>query len=295
MAKFCTYCGSALPENGVCSCELSAAAREGAAQAAAAAAAAENQYVKKTKETARQVAPFVKDYWASPMNATLRAMRDNNMIMAIVMMVINALVTGLFLFTCYSKLAGSVRSAFEDLAGMFGEAGKIDISVPFFSCILSGIVIAAIAMALSALLMFLLLKIMKIDVKFNYIIIAVGVNSVLCTACIVLALLCTLIGWVTPMMIFLLLGVVVWAVAGVLVLTKVFGATPTGLMMVLTSVFFVVALAITCWLGSKLAISAAGGIEVEDYKLSEAFEDLEDSMDDLDADSIMEGLVGSMF
>ena len=332
MAKFCTYCGKPLPEDGVCGCEASEAAKAAAEAASAAepeavaasveepiAAAAEaapasepeaspesapsavqedaaagNEYVKKTKAAVSQSVPFVKDYWKTPMNATLHALQEKNMALSIVLMVVNALVTGLFLFACLGKVTSSAKSAFKEMASLFGGSARVSISTPFFSALFSGILIAVIAMALSALFLFALLKILKINASFGYVVIAVGVNSVLCTACLILALVCALFGWVAPTLICLMLGVVVWAVLGVLLLTRVFGAKVSGLMLTLTSVFFAVVLALNCWLGGKLAIGAAGQIKVEDVKLKEAFEEMEDQIDDMDFEDIMDQFMKSM-
>lgn len=334
MAKFCTYCGKPLPESGICGCEASEAAKaakeaaasqtpagvsdpvqaESAAQpsepvsesaapnapsssaqsAAEAAPAAENVYVQKTKAAVSQSVPFVKDYWKSPMNATLRVLKGKKLALSIVMMVVNALVTGLFLFTCLSKVTGSFKSMYKEMSGLFGGSARVSISTPFFASLLYGILIAVVALALSALALFVLLKIFKINASINYVVMAVGVNSVLCTACLVLSLLCALFGWFTPTLICLMLSFVVWVVLGVLLLIKVFGANVSSLMMTLSSALFAVVLALNCWAGSKLSIKAAGQIEVADVKLQESFEEIEDEMGDLDVGEILDGLMNSM-
>lgn len=334
MAKFCTYCGKPLPESGICGCEASEAAKaakeaaasqtpagvsdpvqaESAAQpsepvsesaapnapsssaqsAAGAAPAAENVYIQKTKAAVSQSVPFVKDYWKSPMNATLRVLKEKNLALSIVMMVVNALVTGLFLFTCLSKVTGSFKSMYKEMSGLFGGSARVSISTPFFASLLYGILIAVVALALSALALFVLLKIFKINASINNVVMAVGVNSVLCTACLVLSLLCALFGWFTPTLICLMLSFVVWVVLGVLLLIKVFGANVSGLMMTVSSALFAVVLALNCWVGVKLSIKAAGQIEVADVKLQESFEEIEDEMGDLDVGEILDGLMNSM-
>lgn len=287
MAKFCTYCGKPLPENGQCDCEASKAAAQqqpqqapAQPQQAPAQPISENVYVKKTKTAVNQSVPFVKEYWKEPMNATLRVLRDKNMALAIVMMVVNAIVTGLLLFTCYSKIAG----VFKDALG-----SGVDISVPFFSHLFLGIVIAVVAMALSAVALFALLKICKVDANFTYVVIAVGVNTVPCTVCLVLALLLGLFGWATGVLLALVLGCVAWGALAFLLLTKVFGVKVSGLLLTLGTVFFTVVLALNFWLGSKLTLSAGGQIEVEGEKISETFEALED----MDLEDLLGNLMGS--
>ena len=171
MAKFYTYCGKPLPESGVCDCEESKAAAQQQPQGQPQPQAqpiSENIYVKKTKAAVGQSVPFVKEYWKEPMNATLRVLRDKNMALAIVMMVVNAIVTGLLLFAGYAKIGGSIKDAI---------GSRIDISVPFFTDLFLGIVIAVVALALSVVVLFLLLKICKVDANITYVIMAVGVNS----------------------------------------------------------------------------------------------------------------------
>lgn len=249
----------------------------------------ENVYVKKTKEAVNQSVPFLKEYWKEPMQATLRVMREKNMALSIVMMVVNALVTGLLLFTCFSRLAGEVRSASRGLSGLFGGSGRVDVSVPFFTHLLMGVLMAALALALSALALFALLKLLKINASFSYLVMAVGVNSVLCTACLVLALLCALFGWATAVLLFLLLAAAAWVILGVLLLVKVFGVRISGLMLTLSSALFAVVLALNCWLGGKLVLGAAGQIKVEDVKIKEAIEEI----GDLDLEDLFGQMMGS--
>ena len=299
MAKFCTYCGKPLPESGVCDCEASQAAGQqqpqepqaqpqepqgqpqqpqGQSQQPQGQPVSENVYVKKTKTVVSQSVPFVKEYWKEPMNATVKVLREKNLALAVVMMVVNAIVTGLLLFTCYSKIGGALKDA----------VGRVDISVPFFSHLLLGIVMALVAMALSAVLLFLLLKACKVDANFVYVIVAVGVNTVPCTLCLVLALLLALFGWTTGVVLALVLGCVAWGALGFLLLTKVFGVKVTGLVLTLSCLFFTVVLGLNFWLGSKLALSAGGQIEVEGEKISDTLDDLED----MDAEDLLGSLMG---
>ena len=294
MAKFCTYCGKPLPESGVCDCEESKAAAQQQPQQPQgqpqpqAQPISENIYVKKTKAAVGQSVPFVKEYWKEPMNATLRVLRDKNMALAIVMMVVNAIVTGLLLFAGYAKIGGSIKDAI---------GSRIDISVPFFTDLFLGIVIAVVALALSVVVLFLLLKICKVDANITYVIMAVGVNSVPCTVCLVLALLLAIFGWATGVLLALLLSCVAWGALGFLLLTKVFGVKVTGLLVTLGSVFFTVVLALNLWLGSKLVLSAGGQIEIEGEKISDTIDDFGEQFEDMDFEDILGSMMmgGSLY
>ena len=281
MANFCTRCGKPLPESGICDCMTAAEPQAEAQQQAAgqqsapqqAAPAAENVYVKKTKNAINGVLPLVKGYWKDPMNATLGVMREKNMAVTIVLMVVNALVTGLLMLTAFHKLVG--------------DTGVLEVTVPFFSTMLFGILVAAVALALSAVGLFAMLKISHVDTSFNYVIMAVGVNSLFCTVCLVLALLFALIGWLYGVLLAPLLSVIVWGVVGVLLLTKIFGVSMSGLGLTLTVVLFGVVLALNAWIGGKLVQAAAGKIEVGGYELEEAF----DAISDMDVEDILGGML----
>ena len=254
----------------------------------------ENEYVKKTKAAVSQSVPFAKDYWKDPIGATRRVLQENNMALAIVMIVVNALMAGLLVFTCLAKLAGSMKSLVRDLGGLFGESMRVSVSAPFFPSLFYGILMSLLAMALSLLILFVLLKIFKINAKFGYLLMTVGVNSIFCTACLLLALLCALFGWVTPMLICLVLSVVVWGILGVLLLTKLFGVPLSGLMVTLAAVFFTLVIGVNIWLGSKLSMAALGQVEVEDVKISEFLDEAEEQLDDMDLEDILENAMNSM-
>ena len=254
----------------------------------------ENEYVKKTKAAVSQSVPFAKDYWKDPIGATRRVLQENNMALAIVMIVVNALMAGLLVFTCLAKLSGSMKSLVRDLGGLFGESMRVSVSAPFFPSLFYGILMSLLAMALSLLILFVLLKIFKINAKFSYLLMTVGVNSIFCTACLLLALLCALFGWVTPMLICLVLSVVVWGILGVLLLTKLFGVPLSGLMVTLAAVFFTLVIGVNLWLGSKLSMAALGQVKVEDVKISEFLDGAEDQLDDMDLEDILENAMNSM-
>ncbi len=295
MAKFCSYCGKPLPESGVCDCAESAAANAAvsaapaqpaapAAPAQPAAPAAENAYVKKTREAVSQSVPFVKDYWKDPMTATRHVLQQKNMGLAAVMMILNALVTGLLLFCVYSKLGSALRGASKQ---MFG--GKVDVEVPFFSSMLMGILMAAVALALSAVVLFAILRMVRIDASFSYVIMAVGVNSILCTACLVLALLMALLGWTTGVLICVLLGMVAWVFLGTLLLVKVFGASISGAMQVITGLLFTAVLVLNVWIGGKFALNAAREIEIEGEELGDTIDTISDQMEDMSIEDFLMG------
>ncbi len=253
-----------------------------AAPEAQSASLGDNAYVKKTKAAVGQTGPFVKEYLRDPAAATLRALREKNRSLAVVLMVANAVVTGLLLFVCYARVAGEFREILWDWSG------RVSVEVPFFSMFLLGIVLAAVVYFLAALGLFALMRLLKVRVRLSHAFLAMGVNSVFCTVCLVLALILAAIGWAGGVALALLLTAVVFLVTMVLLATKVFGASAAGRMLPVTALVLAVVLALSCWLGSRIALGAGESIRVDGYRIGDAMEDLMD----LDVEDILGSLMG---
>lgn len=241
---------------------------------AAAAPAGENAFVKTVKETAGRAVTFLKDYWRDPMKATVAAMKAKDMPLAVVMMVINILLSGFVLFAACSKFIGALMNA---TLGFFGSSAEI--GVPFFTSMFMGMLTAVVALALSMLAVFALVKLARIHAGPEYIVVALGLNTVFCSAALVLALLFAIFGWFTGVALAMILCAIVWCVLLVLLLTKVFGVPMTGLHVTVAAVVLTVALGLTCWIGGKLTGQVADGLSVDGYSVGD-MDDLFDGMEE---------------
>lgn len=244
----------------------------------------EGAFVKKTKQATGETLSFIKAYFGDPAGATAAALKGKNWAVAIIMMALSAVFSGLMVLTSISKAMGGlgrmVRSSF----------GRVDIDVPFFAPFFAGVAIAIVVLALSMLALFALLRIVKVKVSFEYIVIAVGVNALLCAAFTALAWLCMLVGLTKVALAVLVLGGIFWGALGVAIAMKVFDAKFTSVLTLLYTVFFGIVLFLNLWAGSKLVVGAVGKVKVEDVEISEAVEELEDQLEDVDAEDIFRGI-----
>lgn len=243
----------------------------------AAAPAGENAFVKKVKETAGRTGTFLKNYWHDPMKATVAAMKAKDMALAVVMIVINVLLSGLVLFAGCSKFVGLIM---KSTLGLFGASA--DVGVPFFTSMFMGILTAVVALALSMLVVFALVKLAHIHAGPEYIVVALGLNTVFCSAALVLALLFAIFGWFTGVALAMTLCAIIWCVLLVLLLTKVFGVPTTGLHVTVAAVALTVALGLTFWVGSKLIGQVGEGLTVDGYSVGQGIDDLDDLFGDME-------------
>ena len=89
----------------------------------------------------------------------------------------------------------------------------------------------------------------------------------------------------------LVLGGIFWGALGVAIAMKVFDAKFTSVLTLLYTVFFGIVLFLNLWAGSKLVVGAVGKVKVEDVpEISEAVEELEDQLEDVDAEDIFRGI-----
>lgn len=236
-----------------------------------AAPAEESAFVKKTKETLGGLGAFCKDYWHDPMKATVTVLKAREMRMSVIMMVINVLLSGLVLFAAGSRFLNAVVKA---TMGLFG--GSADVEMPFFLSMFMGMATAVVALALSMAAVFALLKLARINARFSYVVMAVGINTVFCSAALVLALLFILFGWVGGVVLALFACAVFWCVLLTLLLVRVFGVPMDGLRLVVTGLLLTVVVALTVWAGSNLASEAASEMSVAGYSFGDNLDDMED-------------------
>ena len=86
------------------------------------------------------------------------------------------------------------------------------------------------------------------------------------------------------------LGGIFWGALGVAIAIKVFDAKFTSVLTLLYTLFFGIVLFLNLWAGSKLVVGAVGKVKVEDVEISEAVEELEDQLEDVDAEDIFRGI-----
>lgn len=162
------------------------------------------------KQAAGNVAPFFKTYFRAPVEAAQVLMGRKDLPLAIMLLAIQAVVSGLVLFSALSKLTSMILDA---AGGGFGFGGP-SISPSFLVSLLSGAVFSLVcAVAFSAIL-FGIAKIMKSNVSFPDALIASGANSIFVTV----LLAASFVGFILSIklgFVFLGAAVVAWIVMGV--------------------------------------------------------------------------------
>lgn len=135
MAKFCTKCGKKLEEGKTCDCqkkkktvkeeETNDVAKEvGEAVEVTAMAVANNDYVKKIVE-------IVKTIFKTPVNTLKKNTKDNNFIVGVIVIALNSIITGLFLYLLLKE--GTEGFGSFSLLYAFGTFG---IEIPFVKVVL---------------------------------------------------------------------------------------------------------------------------------------------------------------
>ena len=295
MAKFCTYCGKPLEDGEVCTCRAEAApevipaATPEAAPAPAAPAApiapAAPAAPGKAKVMLDGYIAFFKNYFKAPVNVTREAAGKMDMTNAIITAVIYALAYGLFAYAACSKFFGAMKDFMEDTLGGFGS--EIEITVPFLTILIFGILAAAVALAVFSLAVFAIAKIAKKNITFKHAIIIVGINAAIPAACTLAALVALFIS-AKLAIVLLSLGCVITYILYSAVTLKVLGIEITGALTIIMAVILVVALTINCWAGFKLNLKAIGKVEGNGESLEDTISDIEDTFDELKDMDLME-------
>lgn len=281
MANFCSNCGRPLEDGEVCNCTGGNAP----------AGTAPETKVDNAKKALNGFIPFFKEYFADPVGTTKKAVENKDMANTIVAAAAFALANFLMLFFGCKKLIDGAA----DLANAFG--GDVDVSVPFISFLLYGILAAAAVLVFFVLGLFVIGKIAKVEYSFKDAIVAVCVNSLIPT--------CGILATFILMFVSLKLALIVAAVNSmiavvlfVVVPVKAYNVKLTGLMIIWLAVFYLLANIGGTFVAGKLDIAAVKTVEIEDIKLGDALEDFEDTLDDLkdmDVEEILEELIYDIF
>lgn len=312
MAKFCKYCGAQLEEGQTCTCpqaQAEAAQQAAPQQTAPQQAAPQQQYAPQAAPAApspvgaafKNLVPFLKAYVASPVNATRAAVGQNDLILSIILLAIQAIVSGLVLFSFLAKVCGTVKDLVITVMGLtggfsggslFGTGPSIDAS--FLMCLIYGILIAVVAIVIFALLVFAVAKIMKSNCTFKTALIACGANSLFVTALLVLTFLLFFLS-IRIGIVLLIAALIAWVATGVISAQAITPATEQGKFWMLYIVAALITLLVAGFIGSKFFGGAVGATSIsyagESITISEALE----SAGDWDFEDLLEDVIYDLF
>lgn len=281
MAKFCKFCGSPLEEGQVCSCQEAQA--EAAAQAAPVATATEEPSAGKVLLESLKSA--VLGYWKSPKNAAAAVVADkNNMALAGIFAGVNALAVFFYIWKFLGQIEALVSSVLGALSSLV--ATKLEISYPIFPMLLSGIVIAAVGIALTALTVYAVAKLNKQEVDLKNLIMSHAVHSIVSSALLLVGVLLGFISWQAQIIVLTLI-VVQWFLVVGNDLREVAGvkAMSSGKNLLIQTIVITVAYAIIVFAIAKLAGWCFNELAIGEQTIGEML----DGMGDLS------GLLGDIF
>ena len=273
MAKFCKFCGASLEEGQVCSCQAAQAAAAPAPEAApyvapaapvataapAAAPAAGNALLKKLKEV-------LLGYLKTPKATAASVAEDpKNLTLAGIFAGINAVAIFLYL---WKMLGGIMNLSGEMSAGMMDE---LDVKYPIFQMLIAAIVMAAVGIAISALVMFVMSKVGKQAVDIKKLFVIEAVNTIYPSLILLVGTVLGFLG-LLPQILAVAFLWVVWFLNCASEARDIAGVdlTEKGKNMWIMTVVMLVGYAIAMWAFSKLSLWSIGELSVEGVTLSEA-------------------------
>ncbi len=218
MAKFCRFCGSPLEEGQVCACQSAApvatpeATPVEAPVAVATAPATGNPLLNSLKSALQGLLKAPK--------ATAAAMAEdkNGMAVAGIFAGVNALAVFFFIWRMLGQLASMVSDMMGGMLGGLGsmmggldEMPDLELEYPILPMLVSGILIAALGIALTALAVFVVGKICKKEVDIKKLLVIESVNSGFHSALLILGILLGFISWELQVIV-LSLMMILWMV-----------------------------------------------------------------------------------
>lgn len=281
---FCRYCGTQIEDGKICSCPQ---AQQAAAQAAPQVAPMQPPVAPVQPPVApaapaapnaisvafKNLLPFVKSYVASPKAATKELVAKKDVVMASIFAAFHMLISILF----FVSVLGTLKSSVLSIVGVAGSlvSGALNISLPVFPLILSGIVAAAVTIGLSTCALVVVAKLSKTNFSFAEAYVTAALGSFYPSVILVAAMILSLISGVV-MAVVAAVALVVWAIVAVSDVKTFCGydaTVSTKNEAILTVVFFVVIL-VAAWIAFALLKWDLSNIKIAGQKVGDAFSSL---------------------
>lgn len=201
MAKFCTKCGKALVEGQVCDCQT--------AQNNATVVTTTNSNGFDFNQALNNYIEIVKGIFTKPIDTIKKFSTSSNFILGMIALVVNCIVSGIFLYCLCNEAIGLFSSLMGELMG-YGSMfmGSSSIEVPFMDVFLYGFASMAAGFVTTALMIYLVAGVIlkdKIDIKKAFSL--VGTVSVFTTVTTVVSILLTYVSIKFMLVVLLLAGI----------------------------------------------------------------------------------------
>lgn len=189
MAKYCTKCGKKLEEGKTCDCEKETKKEEKEA----------------TTDMLNDYVDALKGIITKPVDTMKKYTKRSKFNLALIMLIINVIVSGLFVYLFIKEFANLFTSSLSSLtAGLTMQSAEIPISVFFYSVLL----MALYYLAFAGFLHLICGPIMKKESDFKEVVGLMGVNAVFTTVTNLIALLFIFISVPVAIIILLLGGII---------------------------------------------------------------------------------------
>lgn len=199
MAKFCTKCGKKLEEGQVCDCSKQTKKEEKVV------ATTNNGF--DFNQMVNSYIDMIKGIFTKPVDTVKKYATSDNFVLGIIALVLNCIVSGIFLYCLCSEAMGlfsSLMGGYDSLLGL----GSSSIEVPFMKTLLYGALFMAVGFASTAVMVYLIAGPIlkdKIDIKKAFAL--VGVVSVFTTVTTVAAIILTYVSIKFMLLVLLIAGI----------------------------------------------------------------------------------------
>ena len=266
MSKFCMYCGKAIEEGAACDCQQPA--QQPVYQQPVQAAPAKLSPI---GEAFKNMWPFIKSYFTNPKEAVLNGAKKE-LILSIIFSSIFAI----------AFIIGKLLSVADTALVVEG----MRMSIPIIQILLAGIIDAALWIGLSTLVLFVVAKICGGNVDFKEAFTAVGLQTFVPAALVILSGLCAFIDTAFASYIYNL-AIIIWTVTMALDIINYLGSvTDAGKKFIATLAAIGIAIGLFTFISGRLDRWIAESIKFKSISYEDVLGDYADAfagaLDDFD-------------
>ena len=210
--------------------------------------------------------PFLKAYIASPINAAKQLMAKRDMVTAIILLAIQAIVSGLVIFSLLSKICSVISDIVFAGMGLSGLGSLASAALPsvgpsFIMSLIWGIVASVVAIAVFVVVVFGVAKLMKANCTIQDVLTLCGAHSLFVTALLFVSFILFFLSLQLGI-IFFVAALIAWMVMGVVTVQTITTDMASGKFWMLLIAGMLVTLLVSGFVGSKCVGGAVNAITI---------------------------------